>query len=188
MEQVYGAWGTVAPISVYAGGMIVGNRVGTIAEKASYIETAYQDVERLTGIRFGSAFVDHVLKKGEMVLESTTPATALVVHRALQLPHPTRFAHRLQQAVYRDGMDLSSPSTYEVLAAELNVDAEDFVAAMQTEDIRRAAQEEFDYVAELGITGFPTLVLAVADEAHVVAQGYRPFENINATLQELLSV
>jgi putative protein-disulfide isomerase len=76
--------------------MIVGDRVGTLKDKAAYIETAYKNVEELTGIRFGDVFIHDVLAKGEFVLESTTPARALVAFRQYKPQDEVRFEHRLQ--------------------------------------------------------------------------------------------
>jgi len=176
-------WGDVLDVHVYAGGMIVGDRVGTLKDKAAYIETAYKNVEELTGIRFGDVFIHDVLAKGEFVLESTTPARALVAFRQYKPQDAVRFAHRLQQALYRDGLDLSLDDTYRRLAIEEDLDPEVFVTLLRSDVVGSAVEEEFDYVASLGIGGFPTLLYAEEDQAHLLSQGYASFDDIDTMLR-----
>ncbi len=186
MLRLADVWADRLDVFVYAGGMVTGDRVGPLKEKAPYIETAYKRVEELTGIRFGDAFVHDVLAKGELVLDSFAPSCALATMRLLQPASVMTFSHRLQQALYRDGHDLSSDAVYHALATEFGVDADQFVAIMRSDEIAAAVREEFAYVAELGISGFPTLILAIGDEAHVVAHGFAPFEEIDTVLTATL--
>jgi putative protein-disulfide isomerase len=182
IDRLATTWSDVFDVFVYAGGMVTGDRVGTLKDKFPYIETAYRTVEERTGIRFGDAFVNDVLARGELVLESATPARALVTMRLLRPEMAVGFAHRLQQALYRDGQDLASDDVYRALAVEYDLDPERFVSILRSDEIGTAATDEFAYVADLGITGFPTLVLALNDEAHVIAHGFAPFDEIDALL------
>ena len=161
IQRLHEVWGDALEFHVYAGGMVVGERVGTLAQKAAYIETGYKQVEELTGIRFGDVFVNDVLAKGEMILESTTPARALVAYRQ----------HKLDDDTYRR------------LAIEEDLDPEKFVAFMKSTEVRNAVEEEFEYVASLGIGGFPTVLYSVDDEAHLLSQGYTSFDDIDTMLR-----
>ncbi len=183
VKRLQEVWGQTLEFHVYAGGMVVGERVGTLAQKAAYIETGYKQVEELTGIRFGDVFVNDVLVKGEMILESTTPARALVAYRQHKPDEAVSFSHRLQQALYRDGLDLSDEDTYRRLAIEEDLDPEQFVALMNSAAVRDAVDEEFEYVASLGIGGFPTVLYSVDDEAHLLSQGYASFDDIDTMLR-----
>ena len=183
IQRLHEVWGDALEFHVYAGGMVVGERVGTLAQKAAYIETGYKQVEELTGIRFGDVFVNDVLAKGEMILESTTPARALVAYRQHKLDEAVNFSHRLQQALYRDGLNLSDEHTYRRLAIEEDLDPEKFVAFMNSTEVRNAVEEEFEYVASLGIGGFPTVLYSVDDEAHLLSQGYTSFDDIDTMLR-----
>jgi len=176
-------WGQTLDVHVYAGGMVVGDRVGELKTVAPYIETGYKRVEELTGITFGDVFVKDVLAKGELVLDSVIPARALAVYRHYDLVGSVQFTHRLQQALYRDGLDLSSDDTYRRLATEKDLNPEDFVLLMKSETIRNAVDQEFEYVASLGITGFPTLLYEENYEAHLLSQGYSTFEDLDTMLR-----
>ncbi|MCX6139486.1 MAG: DsbA family protein [Candidatus Kapabacteria bacterium] len=182
-KRLYEEWGNRLDFHVYAGGMITGDSVGSIGKKAAYIETGYKQVEELTGVRFGDVFVNDILAKGELILESTTPARALVVFRQFQPDNVVYFSHRLQQALYRDGLDLSHDDTYRRLAIEAELHPENFVELMHSEAVGNAVAEEFEYVASLGIGGFPTLLYSEDDQAHLLSQGYASFDDIDTMLR-----
>lgn len=188
MNRIAEEWADRLDVQVYASGMITGDRIGPLKEKASYIETAYQEVERLSGIVFGDAFVHDVLAKGELTLESETPAKAFVTYRAMRGDEgAVQFAHRLQQALYRDGMDLTKDATYAAIANEFDLDAMEFVSLMHDDRVADAVQEEFDYVAALGIQGFPTVLFAEGDDARLLAHGFTSYDDMTLRLNALMS-
>ncbi|RPI67578.1 MAG: DsbA family protein [Ignavibacteriae bacterium] len=174
MNRIAEEWADRLDVHVYAGGMV------------NVLEEAYQNVERLSGITFGDAFIHDVLAHGKLTLESVTPAKALVTFRALREHGAIPFAHRLQQALYRDGMDLSLDATYAALANEFDLDAMEFISLMHDDRVADAVQEEFDYVASLGIQAFPTVLYAVGDDAQLLAHGFTSYDDMTIRLQAVM--
>ncbi len=158
---------------VISGGMIQGDRIGPIGEVAGYIGEAYKQVEERTGIKFGEEFLQGTMKKGTAIFTSLPPARALAAFKRLQPENQVPFAAALQKAVYFDGMEPEDMDGYIRLAGEFGVEPADYSRLLNAEDIAYAAREEFMFTQQLGVQGFPMVVLKNEQEQYyLVASGY----------------
>ena len=174
-------------VSVLCGGMVVGADAGPIAETWDYIRQALEQVEDVTGVRFGESF-KALGEDGTYRYDSEPPSRAIVAFRQLtQAPARTvAFAHAVQQALFRDGLDLNQAATYALLLAAFGVDAAEFARRWAVPETAQAARQEFAAVARLGVRGFPTAVVRVGGQGYVLARGYQPYEQLRAGLEQLL--
>ena len=174
---------------VVSGGMITGNRIGSIGEVASYISWAYKDVEKATNVKFGNDFLNKTLKDGNAVFTSIPTAIALSVFKKIQQENSVEFASALQKAIYYDGMEPENYSAYGKIAAEFGLDSIDFVLQMKdTINVQNAAND-FKKSNDLGVSGFPTVFIEVDGVYHKIASGYVPFnvlENSFLTIKNKL--
>ena len=174
-------------VSVLCGGMVVGADAGPIAETWDYIRQALGQVEAVTGVRFGEPF-KALGEAGTYRYDSEPPSRAIVVFRQLtQAPARTvAFAHAVQQALFRDGLDLNQTATYAPLLVAFGVDAAEFARRWAAPETAQAARQEFAAVARLGVRGFPTAVVRVGEQGYVLARGYQSYEQPRAGLEQLL--
>lgn len=159
---------------VIAGGMVTGERIGEIGIAAGYIGEAYKQVEDHTGVKFGEAFLEGTLKEGTALFTSVPSAIALAVFKVQQPDKQIQFAARLLKSTYYDGNAPIDYVAYGKLAAEFGLDADDFVAKMETEEYEQLAEEQFKLANDWGVTGFPTLVLEYQNNLIIMAGGYMP--------------
>lgn len=171
---------------VLSGGMVRGENTGPIGQIAGYIKQAYKTVEDTTGVKFGQHFLDEVLEKGEAVFSSVPPARALAVFRLEQPDKAVAFAARLQKAIYFDGRLVNDKTMYRDIAAELDVDGEELVKRMDTDEIAQMVENEFKVVAGMGVNGYPTLIMKTGDEMKTLARGYMPYEQVSALVRQHL--
>jgi protein-disulfide isomerase-like protein with CxxC motif len=66
------------------------------------------------------------------------------------------------------------------LAREFGLDGEAFQNAMQSEQCRVNLQNEFIRVQQMGVNGFPTVVLSIDNELHTLCRGYTDANSLNA--------
>ena len=170
-----------ARVDVLSGGMIRGEREGMLSEVAPYLRTAYKDVERRTGVKFGEAFVE-VLTNGDLYMTSE-PAAALLAWARMQAPgRDLEAAHELQQGVYYHGHGPRSGALARHLAAALGLDGDAAVSAMTSEEYRVQAERDFAISRQLDVRGFPALFLARADGLLPIAKGYTDADTLEANL------
>ncbi|WP_431046505.1 DsbA family protein [Streptomyces sp. P1-3] len=144
-------------VRVRSGGLFTGGRAGPLSAHP-YIPAANERITQLTGAEFGAPF-QALLADGRMVLDSAGPAVGLVALRRQVPSRQVEFAGALQRAFYRDGLDLSAPATYEVLADRLALDPRAVTGALDDPAVHAEARQDVREVRALGVEGFPTLLL-----------------------------
>ncbi|MGB0177239.1 MAG: DsbA family protein [Owenweeksia sp.] len=170
---------------VLSGGMVTGEQEGPVGEVAGYIKTAYQDVEKTTGIEFGKAFLEDVLEEGAAYFSSVPPALAMALFRTQRPEAVVPFATRLQKAIYFEGMPPAELSTYATCAREFNMDGELFQQRMTDPAVQNLVQQEFHVVARWGIKGFPSVVYKDGDHAYMISRGYSPLAELEDTFEKV---
>jgi putative protein-disulfide isomerase len=174
---------------VLSGGMVMPERPQPIGVIAPYIQKAYKTVEDHTGIKFGQDWLWHIFhpEESDWYPSSEKPAIALCVfkdyHHDLAIP----FAADLQYALHEEGRDLTDDEAYRHLLVKYGIPEPEFYEKLHSAEYKAKAYEEFALVKELGITGFPTVLLQVSDSrAYLLSRGYTDFETLRATIEQTL--
>jgi putative protein-disulfide isomerase len=166
---------------VISGGMVTGDRIGSIGQVAGYIRQAYKDVEERTGVKFGQDFLQGIMERGTAVFTSLPPAKAMTAFKHFLPDQQVPFAHALQYAIYFDGMEPENLEGYVSLASNFGINKADYARRLQAEDNAYATREEFMFTQQLGVQGFPMVILKNDQEKYyLVSRGYVD----RATLEE----
>ena len=174
-------------VSVLCGGMVLGEDVGAIGEVWDDLGSSLPEVEQVTGVQFGAAF-KALGEAGTYRYDSEPPSRAIAAFRHLT-QDPARavaFAHAVQTAFFRDGLDLNQAATYDALLVPFGVAASEFRRRWAAPETTHAVQQEFAAVARIGVQGFPTVVLRLGEQGYVLARGYQPYEQLRQGLEQLL--
>ena len=174
-------------VSVLCGGMVLGEDVGAIGEVWDDLGRSLPEVEQVTGVQFGAAF-KALGEAGTYRYDSEPPSRAIAAFRHLT-QDPARavaFAHAVQTAFFRDGLDLNHAATYDALLVPFGVAASEFRRRWAAPETAHAVQQEFVAVARIGVQGFPTVVLRLGEQGYVLARGYQPYEQLRQGLEQLL--
>ena len=175
-------------IQVVSGGMIRGDREGTIAEVAPYIKKAYRDVEQRTGVRFGEAFLKGPLEEGSMYMSSLQPAVLLSYIKARFAEKQLKAAHELQQGIYYHGLGPNTEGLVDHLAQSLNLDSEELRAASRNPEYLQAAERDFELSQKLGVQGFPTVFARKGGQIYRLSSGYVDAAHMEALLHQLSQI
>ncbi|HAS38855.1 MAG TPA: hypothetical protein DCS93_00180 [Microscillaceae bacterium] len=176
----------VFDFKVYTGGMVLGDRIGTIAEKFKFLQDgAVENVEKTTGVQFGEAFKTNMLEKGDYIVNSEPPSIAFTSLRALAPNQDIELAHDIQNALYRDGKSFNEIDTYLELADQYNIAREDFQQVYENPEARQRTYAEFQMIQQLGINGYPTVVAIIGEQGYMLSRGFQPYEQLSATLKKI---
>lgn len=170
---------------VFSGGMVTGEREGTINEVASYIKTAYKNVEETTGVKFGKNFIEKTLEEGTAYYSSVPAALAMALFRTQKPESAIQFAARIQKAIYEEGLPPAELDTYGHCVKDFGLDPVLFQQKMEDPVVQNLVQEEFKTVSSWGIKGFPSLVYMDGKHAYMIARGYTPMDLLEETLQNV---
>lgn len=188
IRQLYDTYADRFDFDVLSGGMMTGARVRPVAESMTYIEQAYKVVEERTGVRFGDAYLTNLLRPGTYVSDSEPPGRAMTLFKAILPGRAVEFAGTLQNALYRDGIDLNVAAHYGPLVEPYDIDPDEYVAHLTDPAIREQTRAEFTLVAQYGINGFPSVIVDNGQQLYVVARGYLPYDALDANVQRALGV
>ncbi|WP_264788248.1 DsbA family protein [Aureispira anguillae] len=188
MSEIYGKYHQKMDFDVVSGGLFLGDRVGAIGQVAPYIKAgAYKQVEALTGVKFGKAFLEGPLESGTMVLNSLYPATALCVVKEHYPSKTMEFSSLLQKAIYRDGMEIEDWATYSNYAAQIGLDSADFYQKLLDPIYQQKAMQDFETWEAEGLSGFPAVVLVTKEKRILLSSGYVKYDELEKRLSNYLN-
>lgn len=186
IRQLYDAYSRQVDFDVLSGGMMTGPRVKPIAESMAYVEQAYKVVEAHTGVMFGEAYLNQILKPGTYISNSEPPGVAMTLFKAVLPGRAVEFAGTLQHALYGDGIDLNVAANYGPLVEPYGIDPDEFVEHLTDPVVNQQTLAEFNLVSQYGINGFPSVILDHGNALYLVARGYLPFDQLEANIRQAL--
>lgn len=174
---------------VLSGGMIPAENPKHISAMAGYISGAYKRVEELTGVQFGEDYLWHIFnpQESDWYPHSEKSAIALCIFKELLPGRQVEFIADLQHALHYEGRDLTDDEAYRHLLEKYVIDPQDFYKKIISEEFREKAHYEFSLCRQLQVTGFPAVLMQVADtKFYFVARGYAAYEDVKARIDNIL--
>ncbi len=187
MRQIADTYADKFTVEVISGGMVTGAREGIMDEQmANYILQAIPRLEEYTGVTISEAYKEK-LRSGGLYQSSVKPSIALSVFKSYFPEQSLAFASAIQHAQFAEAKDLQDDQTYlNILQAYPSLDSTAFLQQMQSEEQRYAAEQDFQYAAAMGITGYPALVALVDEKYYLLSRGFQLFDSLNQTMQKFL--
>jgi putative protein-disulfide isomerase len=190
MKKVMDRFNTELSIEVLSGGMMVDEAVAPIEKIAPYIQGAYQRVEEMTEVKFGDDFLWHINhpELSDWVMNSEKPAIALCIFKEYYPERQLEFASDLQYALNYEGRDLDDNEAYLHLLEKYSIQPEPFYEKLQSDEYKEAAFYEFALCRQLQVTGFPAVLLQLADSKfHLLSRGYTSYEEMEERIATVLN-
>lgn len=190
VRQVYDEFRERLELEIISGGMIVDDQLKTIGglTAAEHLKSSYQQITERTGAQFGEAFF-HRIKDHQTLMNSEIPARALAVFRELETETaPLEFVHKLIYSLFNEGKDPNEERFYRDLAAQFQLDADQFVMSMKDEYYQQLARYDFSLAKQLQATSFPRLFLQTSETYfHLVSKGYSDYSQVSRIVTDILS-
>lgn len=169
-----------------SGGMVLGERVKPLSEMKDYLKEAMPRLEEMTGVKFGDPYLE-ILEEGSLMLNSELPCIAMTVYKSMSNKSSIEFASALQSTLYEKGINLNEIGNYQGLVENFDLPWEVFKTKMQDVAYKEKTYQEFQIGQQMGIGGFPSVVLSVGNQGYLIARGYRPESEMKAVIEEVLS-
>jgi putative protein-disulfide isomerase len=189
MKKIFSEYKNTLEFEVLSGGMILPDEPVAIGATAKYIESAYKQVEEVTGIKFGEDYLWHIQHPdaSDWFPNSEKPAIALCVFKDYYPDNQVSFAADLQYALHFEGRDLTDDEAYRLLLDKYNIPAEEFYEKLHDEEYKEQAYYEFEVCRHLNVTGFPAVFIQLSDtKFYKVAEGYTDYETLNERVENVL--
>ena len=171
------------PVSLIMGGLRAGNSTPTAPTFRDEILQHWREVQRRTGQEFS---FDQALPDG--FIYDTEPACRAVV-TLIELNRPAALAYfrSVQKAFYVEHMDVTEIDALSRLAADFAIAGDDFRQQFESEAVRAKTRRHFAFTQQVGVRGFPTVVLGDARGYRLLTHGYQSFEVLRPLLEEWMA-
>ena len=189
IRKIFSEYKNQMSFEVLSGGMILPEEPVAIGATAKYIESSYQRVEEITGVKFGDDYLWHIKHPdaSDWFPNSENPAIALCVFKEYYPDNQVGFAADLQYALHFEGRDLTDDESYRLLLDKYNIPAEDFYDKLHDEEYKEKAYYEFALCRQLKVDGFPAVFIQLSEtKFHLVAKGYTDYDSLNERIAEVL--
>ena len=150
---------------------------------ARLLAQRWQEVAHVTGQPFNHA----LLASRTFVYDTEPPSRAVRVADALQPGLAFPFFQAVQEAFYVRNADTNLAATYLDLCPAFGLDRGEFEALYHSGAMLAATQEDFRLSTMLGVRSFPSVLVRVGEECHLVAMGYSPLVELQLEIETLLA-
>ncbi|HEY9257754.1 DsbA family protein [Chitinophaga sp.] len=171
--------------NILSGGMITGDNRQPFSSMATYIQREHTNVEAMTGVKFGQAFLEKLLPSEE-IMDSEKPSIALTVFKQYQPENAITFAHDMQVALNYNGQSLNNDSTYRTLIKKFSLPEDEFISRLHDEHYRYETNQEFQLIQNWGITGYPAAILDTGKQLYLCARGFTTLDKLEETIENIL--
>ena len=139
------------------------------------------------GSRTGQAFRFDVLERDDFVYDTEPPCRAAVTVRQLHgNARALDFFAALQHAFYADNIDVTQPGPLAELAGENGIDPAAFAERFASEEMKKATLADFEFSRNLGVSGFPTVVVKDDKGYAYLTIGYQPYDGLREVFESWL--
>ena len=163
------------PVELVCGGLVTGDRVGPYREMAGYVRAASTRMTQVTGQALSDAFFALIEGPDSPERSASAPPTRAILAVRERGDDALGYAHALQEAHFRDGLDLNAPDTHRRVARRLDTEPPPLEGLASTDEREPAVAAEFARARALGLRSFPAVLAAGPDgTARAVAVDYDP--------------
>lgn len=162
---------------VLSGGMIIGEGVTPAYKMKDFILKAYPRVEQTTGVKFGEPYLE-LFKEGSYILNSELASEVITVVKEIRPDLAFEVVKELQYVHFVLGHTLNSLVTYESILNKKGVNLNEFSRAISNPETKNKTLKEFAFVKQLGINGFPALLLLHKNKYYSISSGYANYEDV----------
>jgi putative protein-disulfide isomerase len=169
------------------GGLRAYNTAVMDEDLKGHLRHHWQEVAQRSGLPFN----DGLLARDDFVYDTEPACRAVVTARNLSPALARPLLRALQRTFYEQGRDITQA---EVLGAVYDdvrrgvggaPDADAFLSAWDSDEMRAAASKDFVTTQQWGITGFPTVLAIHGEQARLIAVGYTTADAMAERLQSV---
>lgn len=174
---------------VRCGGLVTGSRERPIREMAVFQRRGMAAVELRTAARFGAAFTEGVLRRGEWVSRSEPGCRAVLwADQLAGAGAAIALGGELCRLFYEDGRLPDDADSIHAAARSAGLDASSFVAGWSSPEAQAHAARQMAAAREEGITTYPSLFLRAPEGLLTLAEGYLPLDECLRRFERGLAV
>jgi len=164
-------------LEVIAGGLRPYTTDPMPAGYAAEVQKHWHHVEEASGQTFDYTFFE---RNPGFIYDTEPSCRALNCAMRLRPGVGLQFLHRLQTRFYSNGELPTSIDTFVATAKDCKLDGDVFLGAFREPETLQLTRDGFARAHDLGVSGYPTLLLQINGRPRIITVGYQSFERIPA--------
>ena len=125
----------------------------------------------------------------ENFIYNTEPACrAVITAGAIDSAKIFTYFTAVQSAFYIKNQNVTQFDCLQQLAVECGLDAGKFKEIFENEKTKQSIEKSFQFTKKAGVQGFPTLILNIENDLHIITRGYMDYRAVSTALDKLLPV
>ncbi|MBT4939278.1 MAG: DsbA family protein [Rhodospirillaceae bacterium] len=183
LNAIHDDFGEQAPLSIIVGGLHAYDDFPMGDDYKADIRHHWEDVNKATGAVFDYRFFD---REG-FVLDTEPACRAVVTARQMNPGVLLPFYESISRSFYSENKDTTDVLTFKPLAEEVGLDFEEFADKFASDELKEVARSDFQFSQQIGVTGFPTVVVKEDDKMALLSAGYQPYQNLKPAIEDWLA-
>lgn len=94
----------------------------------------------------------------------------------------------VQSAFYIKNQNVTQFDCLQQIAVECGLDTGKFKEIFENEKTKQSIEKSFQFTKKAGVQGFPTLILNIENDLHIITRGYMDYRAVSTALDKLLPV
>ncbi len=156
----------------------------TNATMADFLRSHWVEIAERTG----QPFKYDILEDMDFVYDTEPASRAIVSARMLDESKEFDFFKAVQMAFYAENKNTNDPKTFIEIADKFGFDLEKYEAVFHSDEAKYQTKQDFALSQQMGIKGFPSLVLKKDGKYTLIANGYREAEMVEATIDQAIKL
>jgi putative protein-disulfide isomerase len=154
----------------------------TMADLELFLKGHWEEV----ALASGQTFSYDILKNDEITYDTEPPSRAVLIIRKLQPEAEFDFFKSVQKAFYYDNRNMHEVETYLELTDKYGINPTEFKQLFKSEEIKEEIKLDFKNSDDLGVRGFPTVLLIVGEKIHRISNGYMKSNQLLERIEKIM--
>lgn len=176
-------FGDEAPLSIIVGGLHAYDDFPMSDDYRADIRHHWEDVNKATGAVFDYRFFD----RSGFILDTEPACRAVVTVRQMKPAVLLAFYESVSRSFYSENKDTTNILTFKPLVEEVGIDFEAFSELFNSHELKENTKSDFQFAKQMGVSGFPTIVVKEDDKLALLTTGYQPYENLQPAIEDWLT-
>jgi len=158
------------------------NNTETMKDLGEFLQHHWEQVEKRSGQKFNY----ELLNDHSFVYDTEPPARAVWVVRQLKPEVEFQFFKDVQVLFYVENKNTNYKESFIDLLEKYQINVEKFNALFDSDDAKYGVKQDFRFAGELGVRGFPSVLLKKGEEWILISNGYSDAKTVINTIEKAL--
>ncbi len=172
--------GDEVELEVLLGGLRPYNQQA-MTELKDFLAEHWEHVAEASGQPFSMDILDT-----DIHYDTEPSCRAVMVVRELDASKALAYFKASQKAFYHENKHPLQTATFADLAEQQGIDRATFIEKFESAEAKENIRRDFEKAGEMGIRGFPSLVLEQNGKLHLIANGYLKAEEVVKRIRKMI--